>query len=146
MRRGISESCHYPLCRNRDTHTSDSCIILHSRCLTCGNRGHTKADCEIYDQDELRALFEEFAPYGRMTRRRLQRPECGYYAVLFEDRFFPSISARTVFPIPYQSLVLMPHPVARSVVAFFNAQVRLRLGVTDRFIPAGLVNRGAYFP
>ena len=27
-----------------------------------------------------------------------------------------------------------------------SAQVRLRLGVTDRFIPAGLVNRGAYFP
>ena len=94
--------------------------------------------CEKYSQEELKQIFESIADAGKHTRLRKSRPEWGYYCVVYENKYTPSIPIRSKFPITYEELATLPVPLADHLVAVFNAAVRARLGVVDTNYPRDL--------
>ena len=119
--------CAYPFCSARSDHITAACHALHRRCLVCSLRGHAAAECRRYSAEELKDIFELHAPLGRYTRKRLMRPEWGFYPITHEEFYDLKATTRSAFPVSYEHLLALPVPAAWRKVVKFNAWVRSRL-------------------
>lgn len=142
--KGVTRFCHHLLCRTPWSHLTAACTLLHSRCHACGNRGHHREDCSSYTQEELLGIFKSVADYGVYTRKRCSHLEWGYSPVIHQDKYCPTIPARSRFPISYDTLVRLPVQHALETVIVFNAAVCNQLGVTDRNFPRDVTDKRPY--
>ena len=119
--------CLYPLCNKPGDHFTQVCPELHSMCLICCKRGHSKARCESVwqecSEETLAHYYRCFWRTGIRTRKRDKCHEWDFSPRLPEFRLVSS--SKRHFLMPWSQKELDEFKALPSEERFQRAQAEL---------------------